>query len=91
MAEIMVEELNIPNVITIPVEYILQEVDGKEFVYVVTSQNNNDLRAEKRYIQTGESALNRIIVTSGLSDQDIVVSKGSRNLSNGELVAYMNK
>lgn len=91
LAEIQVEEVNIPNVVKIPVEYILQEVDGKEFVYVVDFKNPKELRAEKRYIETGESALNEIIVTSGLSDQDIVVSKGARNLSNGELVTYMNK
>jgi membrane fusion protein, multidrug efflux system len=91
LAEIKVEELNIPNVITIPVEYVLQEVDGKEFVYVVETNGQNETRATKRYIITGESALNQIIVTSGLSQNEAIVTRGARNISSGELVSFIER
>ena len=91
LAEIKVEELNIPNVITIPVEYVLQEVDGKAFVYVVETNGQNETRATKRYIITGESALNQIIVTSGLSQNEAIVTRGARNISSGELVSFIER
>jgi membrane fusion protein, multidrug efflux system len=91
LAEIKVEELNIPNIITIPVEYVLQEVDGKEFVYVVETNAQNETRAAKRYVTTGESALNQIIVTSGLSQNEAIVTRGARNISSGELVSFIER
>lgn len=87
LAEIKVEELSIEDVVVIPSVYLLQQVDGQEYLYTVT-QEDNEYRAEKKYVKTSESSGNGIIITEGLESGDIIVSKGARNISDGDLIIF---
>ncbi len=90
LAELRILELTIDNTVLIPVEYILQEVDGTEYVYVATRGSDNQYRAQKKYIKTGEIASGNVIVTEGLSEKEELVTKGTRNISDGELLEIIN-
>ncbi len=90
LAEIKIEELSADDVITMPLEYILQEVDGTEFVYVVDKDDAEKYRARKRYVNLGEAADGNVIIDDGLLVGETVVFKGARNVSDGELVEFSN-
>jgi len=77
--------MSVDNVITIPLTYVLQEVDGKEFVYVIDDVGGES-RAKKVYITTSESAEGVVIVQEGLTADDMLIGKGARSISIGELV-----
>jgi len=86
LAQIKLKELTAAEVITIPLTAIMQEVDGTQYVYVAKEQEGDKWRASKTYIKTGEATDNDIIVEEGLTITDILVTRGSRNLSNQELI-----
>ena len=88
LAEIRLKEYQEEDVIAMPLEYILQEVDGTEFVYVAGQDESGDYRAQKRYIEIGEATEGEVIITNGLSIGDAVIFRGSRNVSNGELIEF---
>jgi len=88
LAEIKIEEINQEDVIIMPLEYILQEVDGTEFVYIVQMDSENKYRAQKRIVEVGEAADGEVVITSGLTKGEAVIFKGARNVSNGELVEF---
>jgi len=87
LAEIQVEELSIEGVVVIPSVYLLQQVDGKEYLYTVTEENN-EYRAQKRYVTTSESSGDGIIITDGLNSGEIIISTGARNVSEGDLITF---
>ncbi len=85
LAEIKLKEFTMKDVVSIPLIYILQEVDGKEFVYVI-DKSNEEHRAKKVYITTSEVAEGEVIVDQGLTVGDALITQGARNVSDGELV-----
>ena len=85
LAEIKLKEFTMKDVVSIPLIYILQEVDGKEFVYVI-DKSNEEHRAKKVYITTSEVAEGEVIVDQGVTVGDALITQGARNVSDGELV-----
>jgi membrane fusion protein (multidrug efflux system) len=55
-------------------------VDGKEV-----------LAAQQRFVTTGETRGDQVVILSGVTAQDEVVSVGGNKLKNGSLVAINNK
>lgn len=88
LAEIKIKEFSSKNVVFMPLEYILQEVDGTEFVYVAEEDEEGMMRAKKRYVQIGEAAEGSVIITDGLTSGEAVIFKGSRSVSDGELINF---
>ena len=87
LAEIQIEELSIDDVIVLPSVYLLQEVDGQEYVYKAI-YDNTEYRTQKTYVKTSESSDGNIIITDGLLPGDLVISKGARNVSDGDLITF---
>ena len=90
LAEIKIKEFSSKDVVFMPLEYILQEVDGTEFVYVAEQDDEGMMRATKRYVKIGEAADGSVIITEGLASGEAVIFKGSRNVSDGELINFSN-
>ena len=88
LAEIKIKEFSAKDVVFMPLEYILQEVDGTEFVYVAEEDNEGMMRAKKRYVQIGEAAEGNVVITEGLTSGETVIFRGSRNVSDGELINF---
>ena len=86
LAQVKLKELSASEVITIPLQAIMQEVDGTQYVYIAKPKEDKKWRATKTYIKTGEATNNDIIVEEGLTISDVLVTKGTRNLSSQELI-----
>jgi multidrug efflux pump subunit AcrA (membrane-fusion protein) len=71
----------IPDCITIPYEYVLQDNNNCEFVYIY--QNG---RAVKRIIETGEEFYNGFEILSGLSAGENVITNPEDITKSGEIV-----
>ncbi len=89
LVEMRIPEINIKNVVQIGSENILQEVDGDQFVYIASNKEGK-YYATKRYISTGEKTSGAVIVTNGLSENELLVTTGTRNVSDGELLEIIN-
>jgi len=84
LAEMQVKDMVQEEVIVLPLELIQEEVGGKKYVFSLKSSTEGYHIADKRYIETGETHEGDIVITSGLSNGDIVVVTGARNLVNEE-------
>lgn len=78
-ADIIIEEPC--KVATVPYEALLQEADGREYVYVV----ENGVAA-KRYIKTNKELSDGIEVKSGLTSNDYIITNVDIVKKNGMLV-----
>lgn len=88
LSEISIKELEVNNVLMMPLEYILQEVDGTEFIFVSTTDEQGNYRAKKKYVTLGETTKGQVIITDGVSQGEAIIFKGSRNISDGELLEF---
>ena len=79
---VKVNDLTIKDALTIPVDLVQQEVSGQKYVYLIKGDAENTV-ASKVYIETGESADGKIVITSGLSKGDRIIVKGARNVAEG--------
>jgi multidrug efflux pump subunit AcrA (membrane-fusion protein) len=62
-----------------------QDVSGKSFVYIVDRTEDGDA-AKKVFVETGDSYQNDIVVTKGLTGDEILIGEGSRGIADGELI-----
>ena len=85
LATVLINDLSYDDVMTVPIEAVLQEVGGKDYVYV-QSGGEDEITAEKRYVATGESYQGEIIVIEGLKGGEILILEGARDLTDGELI-----
>jgi membrane fusion protein (multidrug efflux system) len=61
-----------------------------ETVYLLKEDENKNLFAVQKFIETGEVNGNSIAILSGLNDGDIVVSSGNHKVKNGSKVVVHN-
>lgn len=80
---IFLEKIN--DFISVPENCLLVR-DGEKFVYVVTSENT----ARLQKIETSRKVNRRVLVESGLSEGDLVITEGYENLSDGSAVNVVN-
>ena len=74
------------DALSIPLEVIQEEVSGQKYVYIIDKTSGDAAIAQKSYITLGESAIDNVIITSGIKEGDEIVVKGYRDLSNGSKV-----
>jgi RND family efflux transporter MFP subunit len=82
---VKVNDLTIKDAVSISVDLVQQEVNGRKYVYVV-QESGDVLTAAKKYIETGESADGKMVVTSGLNKGDKIIVKGARTVSDGTIL-----
>ena len=88
LSRIKIIELSEDNVLMMPLEYVLQEVDGTEFIFISTKDEEGKYRAKKTYITLGETTDGKVIIKDGVSQGESIIFKGSRNISDGELLKF---
>jgi len=81
LAEVEFVEKIEKDVIVISPSIIKDEVSGKKFVFV-----NKNGKAEKKYIETGESNDDSIIILNGLASGDELITEGGFLLTEGDLL-----
>lgn len=85
LTKMLIEENVQENVIVLPANFVQQEVSGRYFVYTL-KESGDELVAEKKYVKTGQSYNSKVVITEGLTEDDILIDEGSRNVSAGEAV-----
>ena len=89
LATAYVVDYSAPDAVAVPSATVLEEVDGREYVYV--AERDDDLpagtyRAAKRYVDVGESDTRRREITAGLEAGDLLVTEGMRALTSGQAI-----
>ena len=81
----LINDFAAQDVITIPIDLIQQEVSGKQYVYI-QEQEGDVAIAKKIYVEIGESYEGEVVINSGLSGTEILITEGARGLSDGEYI-----
>ncbi|TBX70714.1 efflux RND transporter periplasmic adaptor subunit [Flavobacterium silvisoli] len=71
------------NAIVVPTNVIQEDGNGDHFVYTVEGSNGKTGTAKKVIVSLGKSSDNVTEILSGLSADDIVVTEGVNNISEG--------
>lgn len=71
------------NVLVIPTGVIQEDANNDKFVFVVEGSTGKTGKAKKVIVKTGKSSDNVTEILSGLSANDIVVTDGVNNISEG--------
>jgi membrane fusion protein (multidrug efflux system) len=79
---VMIEGVQPITVLAIPRAAVLSDQQG-DYVYVVDAQN----KAQQRRIQLGQSTPSTAVVTSGLTEGELVISEGLQRARPGEVVS----
>jgi len=83
LADVKVKDYEEKDAISIPVQLVKQEVNGKKYIF--TAQDiNGKIRAKKKYVQIGESDDANVIITDGLSVNDQVIVDGSEKVTEND-------
>ena len=67
--------------LTVPITSVHKNARGEQFVWVV-----KDGKALRRKVTVGNAVGNRIAITQGLSEGDVIVTEGHQKLSEGSQV-----
>jgi RND family efflux transporter MFP subunit len=84
IALVRIQDYNIENTITIPVN-TLQNDDKGKFV-MVSAEENGKLIARRRPVTIGEFYGDQLEVKSGLKEGDIIITDGFQGLYEGQLI-----
>lgn len=82
LVEIQLTTKSIDDVITVPVNLIQQEINGREFLMVVDRSGGSPV-ARKTYITKSETNDEMAVVAEGLQPGDEVIEVGGRTVSDG--------
>jgi RND family efflux transporter MFP subunit len=85
LAHMLINDYTVEDVIHISADLVQQEVGGKNFVYVAR-QEEGEWKANKVYIEIGESGDNRIVVKTGLNKGDKLIVEGAFNVTDGDKI-----
>jgi RND family efflux transporter MFP subunit len=84
IADARIATNNNKQVILLPVECIQRDLANQNFVFVIDKAQN---KVFERKISLGNIIDNKIVITSGLNEGDLVVTGGQTNLTDGALVS----
>ena len=75
---------SVASYITVPVTAVQQRVDGTLFVWSVANEGT----AHRTTVRIGETTGNRVVISSGLTDGQCIVTEGYQKLSEGTEVVF---
>lgn len=90
LAEMLVNDVTVEDAIVIPIELVQQEVGGLEFVFIVGVNDKNETFAQKAYVETGDSYEGNIVITSGITADQKIITEGARNIVDKEQIKVIN-
>lgn len=83
-ALIKIQDYTVPNAMTVPVNILQTDEQGK-FVLVAVQEGGKTV-ARKRPVQVGELYGERLEVKSGLKNGDVIISEGFQSVYDGQLI-----
>ncbi len=85
LAEVQFVDYKLEDVIIVPIQYVQQEVGGRNFV-MLAKDDNGTLRATKTYITPGDYSETEVVIDQGLQSGDILISKGMIGLNDHQAI-----
>jgi RND family efflux transporter MFP subunit len=85
LADIKIMDFNAKNAIVIPKNLIQIDENGHNFVFTITKDSLKNI-VTKKLVDVSSNYNNKSLITSGLSDSDILIDEGSRTVSNHQEV-----
>lgn len=84
LAIVTLNDYTNPEAVLLPINAV-QRTESREYVFVATKSNNSWI-AELRDIEIGKFGQDKVEVTGGLKDDDVVITFGFNNISVGDPV-----
>jgi RND family efflux transporter MFP subunit len=89
-AKVKINDYTNEKAILIPQSIISENADGDQYVYVVTSKNENgEGVAERIIIETGKTQGDVIEVLKGIENGAEIIQEGARSVKNGQTVKVL--
>ncbi|MEL7021294.1 MAG: efflux RND transporter periplasmic adaptor subunit, partial [Bacteroidota bacterium] len=85
LVEMKINNETIKDAVSVPAELVQQEVSGKSFVYI-QAESADGLIAKKVYVETGINYDNKVVVTSGLTGDEVLIDQGARSIADSQLI-----
>ncbi|MDP2174707.1 MAG: efflux RND transporter periplasmic adaptor subunit [Bacteroidota bacterium] len=85
VARVSVNDANFKDVILVPLNLIQKTANGENVVMLAQTVNNQN-RAISRFVKTGASYQDKIIVTEGLEVGDQIIVEGNNDLIDGQIL-----
>jgi membrane fusion protein, multidrug efflux system len=85
IARVSVNDANYKDVVLVPLNLIQKTANGENVVMLVQT-NNNQKTAISRFVKTGASYQDKIIVTEGLEVGDQIIVEGNNDLIDGQIL-----
>ncbi len=85
LANMLLNDFSVKDVITVPLELVQQEVSGKDYVFI-KKDGAEGAMAEKIYVTTGESYDGNIIISEGLKGGEELIVSGARGMAANALI-----
>ena len=89
LAIVHINDYSVDKAITVPLEAVLQELSGKDYVFVKQDGERGPV-AKKVIVETGESYNGEILITNGLEAGAEVIIEGARDLNENERIQIFN-
>lgn len=83
LATMLINDFSSEGAIVVPNTLLQQEVSGKYFVYAIHKTDTVD-QVVKKYVEPGESYAENIVILDGLTESDVIIDKGSRQVADGD-------
>ncbi len=74
------------NAIVLPASIIMQDGEGKDYVYTIGTDDKGRQQAVKTPITTGASYMGKTVVLEGIQPGQKVINKGARSVRDSDLV-----
>ncbi|MFC6268768.1 efflux RND transporter periplasmic adaptor subunit [Frigoriflavimonas asaccharolytica] len=90
LAQVQIQDYINPNSLQVPAQYVYEDGEKKSYVVIANNINGEDGIAKRVYVQLGEQSQNAVEITTGLKTGDMVITDGSKNLTDGQKVKISN-
>lgn len=86
LAQVKIEDYVNPNAMQVPAQYIYEDAAHRSYVFVATNVKGTDAVAKKVFVNQGEKSENMVEISTGLKAGDVVITDGSKNLTDGQKI-----
>ena len=85
LANVRIQDYAVSNTITIPVNTLQTDEQGKYVLVAVTE--NGKMYAKKKHVEIGQLYNDELEIKSGLAAGDMLITDGFQNLYDGQLIS----
>jgi len=90
-AKIKINDYSSSEAILIPQSILSENALGDQYIFIATKTGNGDEAiAKKIFVKTGKTQGDLVEITEGISNGDIIVNEGARNVKDGQHISILN-